>query len=94
MVSIEKARVIAASVAVIALLAEAKGEYYYDEVEQKRLVLGDGNNCDYCEEAAELGWIDMDGVFEGPMGDEDESPLHPNCSCTIEQETKRKRVYV
>ena len=78
------------------IFVDEKGEYTYDEVEQKRLILGDGGksgNCEYCEAAAELGWIDMDQVFEGPMGDEDESPLHPNCDCTVEFKTRRVRVY-
>jgi len=75
---------------------EAKGEYYYDEMPQKRLVLGDGGksgNCDFCEDAADLGWIDMDDVFEGPDGDLDEPPLHPNCTCVIESADRRVRVY-
>ncbi len=79
------------------IFVDEKGEYSYDEVEQKRLILGDGGksgNCEYCEDAAALGWIDMDDVFEGPMGDEDESPpLHPACTCEVEQKTRRVRVY-
>lgn len=97
MASTEKRRVIAAAVAVIALLSESAGEYYYDEQTVKRLVLGSGGtsgNCDYCEEAAGLGWIDIDDVFEGPMGDEDEPPLHPNCDCALETKDVRVRVYV
>lgn len=77
-------------------LLEKRGEYTYEEIEVKRLILGDGGesgNCEYCEEAADEGWIDMDGVFEGPMGDEDEPPLHPNCTCSVEYATKRRRVY-
>ena len=77
-------------------VSEARGEYYYDEVEVKRWVLGDGGNsgnCDWCEEAADLGWIDMDEIFPGPDGDVDEAPLHPNCTCTVEQKTKRRRIY-
>ena len=76
---------------------EAAGDYTYDEQEVKRLVLGSGGasgvNCEYCEDAADLGWIDMDDVFEGPDGDVDEPPLHPNCDCSVEQKTKRVRVY-
>ena len=75
---------------------DEKGEYTYDEVEQKRLILGDGGksgNCDYCEDAAARGWIDMDDVFEGPDGDVDEAPLHLNCTCETEQKTRRQRVY-
>jgi phosphohistidine phosphatase len=81
----------------VAPLVEAKGEYTYEEQEVKRLVLGSGGasgvNCDYCEEAADRGWIDMDDVFSGPDGDVDEPPLHPNCDCDVEQKTKRVRVY-
>jgi hypothetical protein len=97
MASPEQLRVIKAACAVIALLAEAQGTYYYDEITMKRLILGDGGesgNCDYCEEAAALGWIDMDDVFEGPMGDEDEPPLHPNCTCEVETKDWRRRVYL
>lgn len=97
MVNAEKARVLAAAVALIALLSEAAGEYYYDEKTVKRLVLGSGGtsgNCDYCEDAAALGWIEEDDVFEGPIGDEDEPPLHPNCDCTLETKDARVRVYV
>jgi phosphohistidine phosphatase SixA len=78
------------------IFVDEKGEYTYDEVEQKRLILGDGGqsgNCDYCEEAADRGWVDMDDVFEGPMGDEDEPPLHPHCTCEVEHKTRRVRVY-
>lgn len=77
---------------------EASGKYTYDEQEMKRWVLGSGGasgvNCDACEENADLGWIDMDGVFQTPSGDSiDESPGHPNCDCETEQKTKRVRVY-
>jgi phosphohistidine phosphatase SixA len=78
-------------------LSEAKGDYTYEEQEMKRLVLGSGGasgeNCEYCQDAADRGWIDMDDVFEGPDEDVDESPLHPNCDCTTEQKTRRTRVY-
>jgi phosphohistidine phosphatase len=77
-------------------VTEAKGEYYYEEVPKKRLILGDGGksgNCDFCEDAGDLGWIDMDDVFEGPDGDMDEPPLHPNCTCQLEQADRRVRVY-
>lgn len=78
------------------LLAEAAGEYTYDEVEQKRWVLGPGGasgvNCEDCEEAADRGWVDMDEVF-GPE-DLDDAPMHPNCECPpCEQKTRRVRVY-
>lgn len=78
-------------------LAEARGEYYYDEVEVKRWILGDGGesgNCEDCEDAADRGDVDMDDVYDGPMGEVDEPPLHPGCDCTIEYRTKRQRVYV
>ena len=82
--------------------AKAKGlgsgaKYTYEDQEVKRLILGEGGqsgiNCEYCQEAADRGWIDMDDVFEGPDGDVDDVPLHPNCDCTVEQKTKRVRVY-
>ncbi len=79
------------------LEGKRKKQYYYDTVNVKRLILGSGGksgNCEYCEEAADRGWIDQDDVFEGPMGDEDEPPLHPNCDCTVEYAEKRRRVYV
>jgi phosphohistidine phosphatase len=75
---------------------EAKGEYYYEEVPKKRLILGDGGksgNCDFCSDAGDLGWIDDGDVFEGPDGDVDEPPLHPNCTCNIERADRRVRVY-
>jgi phosphohistidine phosphatase len=77
-------------------VTEAKGEYYYDEVPMKRLILGDGGksgNCDFCSDADDLGWIDDDDIFEGPDGDMDEPPLHPHCSCTVERKDRRVRVY-
>ena len=77
-------------------LLEAKGEYYYDEVPMKRLVLGDGGhsgNCDVCEDAEDLGWIDQEDVFPGVDDDMDEPPLHPNCTCTVEYKDRRMRVY-
>lgn len=78
-----------------AILHEARGEYVYDTVEEKRLVLGDGGrsgNCEYCVDAADRGWIGDEDVFEGPMGDEDGPPLHPHCTCTLEYRTRRFRV--
>jgi len=80
----------------VAPMHEAAGDYTYDEQEVKRLILGDGGasgNCDYCEDAADRGWIDMDDVFEGPDGDVDEPPIHPHCTCEVEQKTRRVRVY-
>jgi phosphohistidine phosphatase len=79
------------------IIREAAGEYTYDEVEQKRWVLGSGGasgeNCDICEGNADMGWIDMDDVFDSTDGDIDDAPAHPNCDCTVEQKTKRVRVY-
>ncbi len=77
-------------------LLEAVGEYTYEEIEEKRLVLGSGGasgNCEYCVDAADRGWVEDDDVFEGPMGDEDGPPLHPHCDCELEYRTRRKRVY-
>jgi hypothetical protein len=63
----------------VAPMQEAKGDYTYDEQEVKRLVLGSGGasgvNCEFCEDAADRGWVDMDEVFEGPDGDVDEPPF-------------------
>lgn len=82
---------------IVARLLEKRGQYYYEEIEQKRWILGPGGrsgNCEYCVEAEDRGWIDMDDLYEGPMDDVDEPPLHPHCECGIEQKTRRKRVYV
>jgi hypothetical protein len=35
----------------------------------------------------------MDDVFEGHDGDVDEPPIHPHCTCEVEQKTRRVRVY-
>ena len=81
----------------LADLLEATGEYYYEEVEQKRWLLGSGGasgNCEYCEDNAARGWIDMDDVYDSPFGDLDEAPAHPHCDCEVEFKTRRKRVYV
>lgn len=78
------------------MLIEAAGEYYYDTIEEKRLVLGDGGrsgNCEYCVDASDRGWIEDTDVFEGPMGTEDGPPLHPHCTCELEYRTRRYRVY-
>ena len=77
-------------------VTEAQGEYYYEEVPKKRLILGDGGksgNCDVCQDAEDLGWIDDEDVFEGVDGDADEPPLHPNCTCMLERADRRQRVY-
>ena len=79
-------------------LKEAAGEYYYDDVEQKRWVLGaggaSGENCETCEENADAGWIDMDDTFLSTDGDDiDDAPAHPNCECEVEQKTRRVRMY-
>lgn len=78
----------------LAELLEATGEYYYEDVAVKRWILGDGGrsgNCEDCIEASDLGWIDMDDIFD-PF-DVDEPPGHPNCTCTMETKDTRKRVY-
>jgi len=72
---------------------EKTGEYYYEETLLKRSVLGDGGvagNCEDCDEAADMGWIDSEEPF--PTGD-DEPPFHPNCDCEVEYKESRKRVY-
>ncbi len=78
-------------------LTEAAGQYTYDEVEQKLWVLGSGGmsgNCEICEENADAGWIDMDETFlDTDGGDIDDAPAHPGCDCTVEQKTRRVRVY-
>lgn len=79
-------------------LEEARGEYYYEEVEMKRWILGDGGregNCEICIENEDMGWIDMDGVFLSSDGtDIDEAPAHPHCTCGTEFSTRRHRVYI
>ena len=77
---------------------EARGDYTYDEQEMKRWNLGDGGesgqNCETCEENADMGWIDMDDTFLSTDGDDiDQEPAHPNCDCKVEFKTKRVRVY-
>jgi len=82
---------------VLAGLLEATGEYYYEEIEVKRWILGDGGksgNCEICEDNEARGWVDMDDVYEGVFGEIDEPPAHPNCDCVVEFKTKRRRVYV
>ena len=88
-------RIVNAIARLVALIE--KRSYYYEEIEVKRWILGDGGkagNCEGCEGNADLGWIDMDALFD--EGDEavDEPPLHPHCTCEVEYATKRKRVYV
>ncbi len=84
--------------ALVLLIQEAKGEYYYDEVSVKRWVLGPGGasgNCEVCNDNADAGWIDMDDIFTDTEDDGiDEPPAHPNCECEIEYKDKRVRVYV
>ncbi len=77
----------------LADLIEAKGEYYMEEVEQKRWI-ADGDACEDCQEAADEGWVDMDFTYSMGDFDVDEPPLHPHCFCSIEQKTRRQRVYV
>ncbi len=76
----------------LADLIEAKGEYYYDEVEQKLWVAED-DACEDCQDAADEGWVDMDFTYSTADFDADEPPLHPHCQCTIEQKARRVRVY-
>lgn len=76
---------------------EKAGDYYYEEVEQKRWILGDGGvagNCDVCDDNEGMGWVDMDAGFAGVDGIIDEPPAHLHCTCTVEQKTRRQRVYV
>lgn len=87
------------AVEALAFLIEApkKRLYYYEQVEQKRWLLGDGGrsgNCEICVDNYDRGWIDMDDVFEGVFGDIDQPEAHPNCGCEVEFKTRRKRVYV
>lgn len=76
-----------------------KRSYYMEPVTVKRWVLGDGGksgeNCETCQENADLGWIDMDATFlstEG--GDIDDVPAHPNDTCSVEYKDTSRRVYV
>ena len=72
---------LAAALNELADLIEARGEYYYDEVEEKRWNLGDGGragNCDECEEAADEGWVDMDYTYDMFDQDVDGPPGHPH----------------
>ncbi len=73
-----------------------EADYSYEEVTLKRWILGDGGkagNCEICNDNSDLGWIDMDDIFESVDGDVDEPPAHPNCTCTVEYKDTRKRVY-
>jgi hypothetical protein len=75
-----------------AILEAAARRYTYEEVEMKRWVT-DGGACPLCEENEDLGWVDMDDVFEGVFGFVDDAPAHPHCGCDVEQATRRRRVY-
>lgn len=82
------------AVETLADLLEAS--YTYEEVTVKRWILGDGGrsgNCEICNDNADMGWIDMDDIFESVDGDVDEPPAHPNCTCSVEFKDTRKRVY-
>jgi len=83
---------LAAALNELADLIEARGEYYYDEVEQK-LWIAEDDACEDCQDAADEGWVDMDFTYSSADFDADEPPLHPHCQCTIEQKTRRVRVY-
>ncbi len=63
--------------AATALLALLEADYYYDEVNVKR-VIADADACEICIDAEDRGWIEDDDVFDGVFGDEDGPPLHPN----------------
>lgn len=94
---LSEAQLSACAEALVLLLQEASGEYFYDEVTVKRWVLGPGGasgNCEICNDNADAGWIDQDDIFEGVEDDIDEPPAHPNCECEIEYKDTRKRVYV
>ena len=72
-------------------------EYYMEEDLQKRWILGPGGregNCDECVDAEDMGWVDADEVYEGPMGPVFEPPMHPHCECEIETKMRKHRVYV
>ena len=80
----------------LAALLEASGDYYYDVENVKRWVLGDGGaagNCEDCNEAADMGWIPDDDVFDMFDDSPDGPPGHPNCTCDLEYKEKRVRVY-
>ncbi len=73
-----------------------EADYTYEEVTLKLWILGDGGragNCEICVDNSDMGWIDMDEIFEGVEGDIDEPPAHPHCTCTVEYKDTRKRVY-
>lgn len=73
------------------LVAAIEG-YTYEIVNEKRFV-PDGDACEICEDAGDLGWIEDEAVYEGVFGDEDGPPLHPHCGCTLEYRERRVRVY-
>lgn len=92
-----EAQLTAVAVALVIVVMEARGEYYYDDVTVKRWVLGSGGasgNCELCNDNADAGWIDQDDIFEGVEDDIDEPPAHPNCDCEVEYRDTRRRVYV
>ncbi len=82
--------------AINGVVAALEASYSYEEIEEKRWVLGDGGqsgNCEYCDGNEELGWIGDDEVFDSPDGDIDGPPGHPHCDCGLEYRTRRQRVY-
>ncbi len=82
--------------AIEGVIAALEAEYYYEEIEEKRWVLGSGGtagNCEYCDGNEEMGWIGDDEVFDSYDGDIDGPPAHPNCDCELEYRTRRQRVY-
>lgn len=93
----QRARAIAAALGALVAVLEAKGEYTYDTVNEKKWILGDGGksgNCETCNDNADRGWIEDDDVFEDSEGgDIDGPPAHPNCTCDLEYRERRVRVY-
>ncbi len=79
--------------ALMLVMREATGEYYYDTILQKRSREGASasGQCELCEENEAEGWIDSEDVY--PSGD-DGPPFHPNCVCSEEYRERRVRVYV
>jgi hypothetical protein len=74
-------------------LDEAGKSYYYEETLMKRVLPGESasGTCACCDENIAAGWIDSEDVY--PDGS-DGPPFHPNCVCSEDYKTSRKRVYV
>ena len=84
---------LADSLNALADLLEAKLAPHHYEIENEKRFVPDADACEYCEDAADLGWIPDDATFEGVFGDEDGPPLHPHCGCELEYRERRYRVY-